>query len=40
MSNFAGVSVITVGDFFHLTLVAGKPVYVNYKNNWQNFNLL
>ena len=40
MSNFAGVSVITVGDFFQLTLVAGKPVYANYKNNWQNFNLL
>ena len=37
---FARVSVITVGDFFQLPLVGGKPVYVNYKINWQNFNSL
>ena len=35
---FAGVSVITVGNFFQLPSVGGKPLYVNYKNNWQNFN--
>ena len=37
---FAGVSVITVDDFFQLPPVGGKPVYANYKDNWQNFNSL
>ena len=37
---FAGASVITVGDFFQLPPVGGKPVYVNHKDNWQNFNSL
>ena len=36
--TFAGISVIIVGDFFQLPLVAGMPVYANYKNNGQNFN--
>ena len=29
----AGVSVITVGDFFQLLPVGGKPVYASYKDN-------
>ena len=37
---FAGISVITVGDFFQLALVAGKPVCVVYKYNWQKFESL
>ena len=37
---FAGVSVISVGDFLQLPPVGGKPVYANYKDNWQNFNSL
>ena len=37
---FAGASILTVGDFFLLPPVVGKPVYENYKNNWQNFNSL
>ena len=37
---FAGVSVITVGDFFQFPTVGGKAVYANYKENWQNFNSL
>ena len=30
------VSVITVGGLFQLPPVGGKPLYVNYKDNWQN----
>lgn len=26
-----------VGDFFQLPSVAGRPVYEDYKNAWQNF---
>ena len=37
---FAGISVITVGDFFQLPLVGGKPVCVVYKCNWQKFESL
>ena len=37
---FAGVTVITVGDFFPLPPVGGKPVYAPYKNNLQNFESL
>ena len=38
--HFAGVSVLAVGDFFQLPPLGGKPVYVKYKDNWQNFNSL
>ena len=34
---FAGISVITVGDFLQLPPVGGRPVYADYKDNWQNF---
>ena len=34
---FAGITVITVGDFCQLPPVGGKPVYTTYKNTWQNF---
>ena len=34
---FVGSTVITVGDFFQLPPVGGKPVYAAYKNTWQNF---
>ena len=37
---FAGVTVITVGGFFQLPPVEGKPVYAPYKNNLQNFESL
>ena len=37
---FAGITVITVGDFFQLPPVGGKPVYATYKNTWQNFESL
>ena len=37
---FVCVSVIAVVDSFQLPLVAGKLVYANYKDNWQNINSL
>ena len=37
---FAGITVITVGNFFQLPPVGGKPVYATYKNTWQNFESL
>ena len=37
---FAGLKVIAVGDFFQFPPVGGKPVYADYKNNWQYFNSL
>ena len=37
---FAGISVIAVGDFFQLLPVGGRPVYADYKINWQNFESL
>ena len=36
----AGISVITVGDFSQLPPVGARPVYADYKNNWQNFESL
>ena len=36
----AGTTVIEVGDFFQLPLVGGRPVYPDYKNDWQNFESL
>ena len=36
----AGISIITVGDFFQLPPLGRRPVYANYKNNWQNFESL
>ena len=33
---FVGITVITVGDFFQLPPVGGKPVYATYKNTWEN----
>ena len=38
--HFAGITVITVGDFFQLPPVGGRPVYATYKNTWQNFESL
>ena len=37
---FAGKTVIAVGDFFQLPPVGGRPVYADYKNDWQNFESL
>ena len=37
---FAGITVITVGDFFQLPPVRGEPVYATYRNTWQNFESL
>ena len=37
---FAGVTVITVGDFFQLPPVGGRSVYEIYKNTWQWFESL
>ena len=37
---FLGISVITIGDFFQLPPVGERPVYADYKNNWQNFESL
>ena len=37
---FTVVSVIAAGDLFQLPPAGGKPVYANYKNNWQNINPL
>ena len=31
---FAGITVITVGEFFQLPPVGGKPVHATYKNTW------
>ena len=33
---FVWITVITVGDFFQLPPVGGKPVYATYKNTWEN----
>ena len=40
IKSLAGISVITVGDFFQLPPVGARPVYADYKNNWQNFESL
>ena len=37
---FAGITVITVGDFFQLAQVGGKLVCSTYKNTWQNLESL
>ena len=37
---FAGITVIVVGNFLQLPPVGGRPVYANYKNDWQNFECL
>jgi len=34
---FAGLTVLTVGDFFQLPPIGAKPVYAEYNNCWQNF---
>ena len=38
--SFAGITVIAVGDFYQLPPVGGRPVHVNYNNDWQNFESL
>ena len=38
--TFAGITVIVVGDLLQLPPIMGRLVYANYKNNWQNFDLL
>ena len=37
---FTGLTVTTVGDFFQLPPVGGKPVYTYYKNNGQNLKTI
>ena len=37
---FAGLTILAVSDFLQLSPVGGRPVYVEYKNTWQNLNSL
>ena len=38
--TFADISVKTVDAFFQLPPVGVRPVYADYKNNWQSFESL
>ena len=37
---FAGIAVISVGNFFQLQQVGERPVYATYKNTWHKFESL
>ena len=36
----AGITVIVVGDLLQLPPIGVGPMYANYKNYWQHFDLL